>query len=180
MIRFLFILIAAVACGVASQIAIPLSENTAVAPVTAQTLAILMIVELMNWKDASISIVLYLLLGIVGLPLFSDFSGGWDVFTGPSLGYFIGFLITAIFIGKWSDIGGKSFGNYFLRMLVGSMLILFAGYIGLFRYLDFKEALIKGVLPFLPGALIKIVIGAALISLIKRFKNIMSDPELKH
>ncbi len=180
MIRFLFILIAAVACGVAAQIVIPLSESTAVAPITAQTLAILMIIELMNWKDASLAIVLYLILGIVGLPVFSHFSGGWEVFSGSSLGYFLGFLITAVFIGKWSDRGPKSFGHYLLRMLAGSLLILLIGYLGLFRYLDFKEALMKGVLPFLPGALIKIVVGAALISLIKRFQKVMSDPALMH
>jgi len=58
-------------------------------------------------------------------------------------------------------------------MTIGNLLVLFCGLIGLLRYLSFSDAFLKGVLPYLPGAIVKVVIAAILLSLYARFSKLM-------
>jgi len=136
-------------------------------------LAVLLIAHLLREVWGTLAIVLYLGVGILGAPVFAGFEGGWEKFTGPSLGYLLGFIVATIVGGILAKKQQKKFGFYFLQMLIGSLLILLCGWLGLFRFLDAKSAFVKGVLPFLPGALVKILIGAILLSVIRRFKSFM-------
>jgi len=167
-------LIAVAAIGAAAQISISLPEEISVAPITGQSLAVLLVACLLKWKWGSLSIMLYLFIGGLGAPIFSNFSSGTGVLLGPTMGYFIGFLLTTFIVGKLAETQQGKFGNYFLQMLIGTLIILLCGWLGLFRYLDPVEGLKKGVLPFLPGGVVKILLGAILLSLIRRFKKIMS------
>lgn len=173
-------LVAAVCIGATAQIAIPLPENFAAAPITGQTLAVTISAFLLGKKWGSIAILFYLILGILGAPLFSDFESGLDVFLGPSLGYFIGFLACAYFLGWWAENKSTQFGPSLLAFLIGSLLILFIGMLGLLRYFDLKDALWKGVLPFLPGAIVKVFLASILIYVIQRFKGLMNNEELRN
>ena len=167
-------LIAIVALGASAQLSISLPESVSVAPITGQTLAVLLIAWILKWRWGALAIVLYLIIGTLGAPIFSEFSSGVEVLTGPSLGYFIGFVVAALVVGKMAEKQKSRFGFYLLQMLIGSLVILLIGWLGLFRYLDWKEGLIKGVLPFLPGALIKVFLGAILLSVYRRFKQLMN------
>ncbi|MEQ8908739.1 MAG: biotin transporter BioY [Vicingaceae bacterium] len=179
MTRAISILIAAVAIGATAQLAIPLPENFAAAPITGQTLAVSVAAYLLGSKDGPLAVLLYLLLGALGLPLFSDFKSGLTVLTGPTMGYFVGFVLAAFLIGKWKENKAHKFGQYFLAFLLGTLTILMLGMLGLLRYLSLKEAFLKGVLPFLAGGLVKILLAAILISLISRFKKLMNQEGMR-
>ena len=166
-------LISIAALGAAAQLSISLPETVSVAPITGQSLAVLLIAHLLKETWATVAIAIYIVIGIVGAPVFAGFEGGWEVFSGPSLGYFIGFIVAAMVCGRLARKQDERFKFYLLQMLIGSILILLCGWLGLFRFLDGKTAFVKGVLPFLPGALIKLTIGALLLSVIRRFKSFM-------
>ena len=166
-------LISIAALGASAQLSISLPESVSVAPITGQTLAVLLIAHLMKEKWAALVLAIYLLIGIAGAPFFAGFEGGWEKFSGPSLGYFVGFVVAAVVCGILARKQNERFGFYFLQMLIGSLIILLCGWLGLFRFLDAKTALAKGVLPFLPGALVKVLVGAILLSIIRRFKNFL-------
>ncbi|MFT6198779.1 MAG: biotin transport system substrate-specific component [Vicingaceae bacterium] len=166
-------LVSVASLGVAAQLAISLPESVSVAPITGQSLAVLLVAHLLKEKWASIAVIVYLAIGTLGAPIFAGFKGGWEIFTGPSLGYFLGFILAAFVGGFLARKQQERFGFYLLQMLIGTLLILLCGWIGLFRFLDGKEAFVKGILPFLPGAFIKIIIGALLLSVVRRFKGFM-------
>lgn len=168
----LAILVAVASYGAAAQLSIAFPEGVAVAPITGQTLAILVAAHLLKWKRAAISVLLYFFLGVMGLPVFSDFSSGIEVFSSPSVGYLVGFFFAAILVGKMAENRKQKFTNSLLSQLWGTLLILVVGGIGLLWFLPPKEVFIKGILPFLPGGLVKIILGAILITVYTKVKSL--------
>ncbi len=77
--------------SIAAQIAIPLWP----VPVTMQTLAVLLVGVSLGAVRGALSMVLYAVLGVVGLPVFSDASSGFSVIAGPTGGYIVGFIFAA-------------------------------------------------------------------------------------
>ena len=167
-------LIGVAAMGAAAQVSISLPESISVAPITGQSLAVLLIAWILKWKWASISMILYFIVGCFA-PVFSDFESGIDVLTGPTMGYFIGFLIAAIVVGKLAENQKSRFLHYLLQMTIGTLIILIIGMLGLLRYLTIQDAFLKGVLPFLIGGLVKIVLGAILLSTYRRFRTLLNQ-----
>jgi biotin transport system substrate-specific component len=174
MLKYLSIPIAVVCLAVAAQLMIQLPEEVSVVPITGQSLAILLIIELMLWESGIAAIILYLLLGGFGLPLFADFNSGWEVLSGNAMGYFIGFFVAIAALSKWAD-RSKNMGAVSLRLLLATLIILFCGWLGLLKYLEPLEAFQKGILPYLPGALVKISLALILIGLYRRFKGLMKQ-----
>jgi len=174
MLKYLSIPIATICIAVAAQLMIQLPEEVSVVPITAQTLAILLIIELMRWQNGLAAVLLYLFLGGLGLPMFADFSSGWNVLSGAAMGYFIGFLIAVLLLSKWAD-SSKSKGPLSLRLLLASLIILLCGWLGLLRFMDLAVAFQKGIVPYLPGALIKMVLAFIIIALYRRFRTLMSQ-----
>lgn len=168
------VLIGTAAIGAAAQLSIPLPETVSVAPITGQSLAVLLVAWLLKWNWGAITILLYCLIGALGLPVFSNFEGGESVLFGPTFGYFIGFLAATLVVGWLAKIQKSKFGFYLIQMTIGTLIILFCGWVGLFRYLSPFEALKKGIIPFLAGGLVKIFLGAILLSVIRRFRAFMN------
>lgn len=173
MINLLYAIIAAVAIGAAAQLSINLPESVSVLPITGQTLVVLVAAKILKWPWAVVSLLIYFALGVVGLPVFADFNSGWAVFSGNSLGYFIGFMAAAFLIHKMDQKQANRFGPTFIQFLLGSIVILIFGYLGLLRFVDPETAFHKGVFPFLAGTLIKVFVAAALISAYRRFRQVM-------
>lgn len=149
----------------------PWSLTIAVSPVPISlcTLAIYFVISVLGMKLGTISVVIYILLGLVGLPVFSGFSGGAGKLFGPTGGYIIGYifmaLISGFFIDKWS--GRNGFANKliaFVGMLLGTAICYLFGTVWLAYQLtlDFPAALAMGVLPYIPFDLIKIIIAMLL------------------
>jgi len=174
MLKYLSIPIAVVCLAVAAQLMIKLPEEISVVPITAQSLAVLLIIELMLWESGIAAIVLYVLFGGLGMPLFADFKAGWEVVNGPALGYFIGFFVAVVSLSKWADRSKKA-GPMSLRLLLATLIILLGGWLGLLRYLEPQVAFQKGILPYLPGAFVKISLAFIIIGLYRRFKGLMKQ-----
>ena len=103
--------------AVCSQISIPTPV-----PFTLQTLAIFIAGGLLGRKRATLSVAVYILLGVVGIPVFSGFSGGLKALFGVTGGYIIGFLFTAYAVGFICEKFGRK-----LWMLAVSMAVGLAG-----------------------------------------------------
>jgi biotin transport system substrate-specific component len=147
----------------AAQIRIPLPFTPV--PITGQTFAVLLSgAALGMWAGAG-SQVIYLLLGGLGLPFFTEASGGWDVFLGPTAGYLIGFPLAAALVGWMAERRqDRSVLGTAIAFVAGSAVIYGCGVLGLMRLgLSLGEAISLGVLPFLVGDLLKAALAAALL-----------------
>ncbi len=172
MIRALQLIISVLAIGVSAQILININSFYPI-PITAQSLFVLLIAHHFQWKWGSIFIAAYLLASLLGAPLLSNFKGGWAAFTGPSLGYLLGFLLATLLVGKMAETQEERFAKYLQQFFLGGLVILLAGYVGMLRYFDFKIAFYKAVLPFIPGLFAKTLLGAILLFTYSRFKSFM-------
>ncbi len=158
-------LMAAITCILGPlSLVIPVSP----VPVSLTNLAIYFSVFILGTKLGTVSCLIYLLLGLAGLPVFSGFSGGAEKLLGPTGGYLIGFifmaLISGIFIQKFS---GRTFferGMQVLGMILGALVLYAFGtaWLALGAGMSFPGALMAGVIPFIPFDLIKILLTAAL------------------
>ncbi len=155
--------------AVAAQVAVPLWP----VPITGQTLAVLLVGVTLGAVRGALSLTLYAVLGIVGLPVFSEQSSGWSVVAGPTGGYIIGFVFAAAFTGwlaqrEWDRRPAWAF----LAFLAGSVipfafglpwLAAALGNLGLDN--DLNAVLTAGLYPFIIGGVIKAALGAGIISL---------------
>lgn len=141
----------------------PLSINIPVSPVpiSLTNLAIYITVFILGWKNGTISYLIYLLVGLAGLPVFSGFTSGLPKLAGPTGGYLVGFIFLAIISGWFIEkFQGKTL-MYVLGMVLGTAVTYIFGTVWLAQMLGrpFIEALGMGVLPFLPGDAVKIILS---------------------
>ena len=132
-------------------------------PVTMQTLFVILAGTLLGGYLGALSQVVYILLGVIGLPVFSGGKAGFGVLIGPTGGYLIGFVVGALVIGKLTSLK-RDPGLLWLMgsMLAGVAIIYTLGIaqLMLVAKLDFIKAISVGLLPPLPGDIIKIVVAA--------------------
>lgn len=138
-------------------------------PITGQTFAVLLVAYVFGLKDGTISILLYLLIGLLGLPIFADGGNGFIAFTGNSGGYLIGFLsgglLTALLSEKWSN----TISNALITALLGTLIILLCGVTRLAFNLGISDAILYGFNPFVLGGLVKILLGGTTGWLLKKY-----------
>jgi biotin transport system substrate-specific component len=149
--------------AVGAYIMIPLPP----VPVTLQTLFVFLAGALLGGSLGALSQVVYILLGVIGLPVFAGGKAGAGVLLGPTGGYLIGFVVGAYVIGKLTALRKKpGFVWLVCAMAIGLSLVYMIGIIQLMvvANLDFDKALAVGLLPPLPGDILKMII-AALITL---------------
>jgi len=154
--------------ALSAQLTIDLNLPNVTIPVSGQTLAILAGAVFLKPLEALIGILIYCIVGILGMPVFSDGGSGWKAFSGPSLGYFIGFVIAAVFMSYMASIKKtETIGQLICMMTIGTLIILFLGT----AYLALEHGLAKGIeygfTPFVLGGLVKIILGAILVLGIK-------------
>ena len=93
-----YIAIGAALLAVCSWLSIPFTV-----PFTLQSFAVCLIAALLGWKRGTLAVLVYMLLGAAGLPVFSGFRGGLGVLLGVTGGYIIGFLLTALAVGWFAE-----------------------------------------------------------------------------
>ena len=150
----------------------PLSIPIGPVPISLTNFAIYLSLYLLDWKKGTVSYILYLLLGLVGLPVFSGFTGGIGKLAGPTGGYIIGFIPMAIIAGividkfsqRWIQILGMIVGTAICYAFGTAWFCIQAGY-------TVSAALAVCVIPFIPADLIKMV-----IAMIKFGKIIIQPP----
>ena len=96
-------------------------------PITGQTLAIGLVVTILGLKFGSYAVVLYVCLGAIGLPVFQMFTGGLGILVGPTGGYIIGFIPTAIVMGLYLKNFGTSLFHALIANLIGMIITLVFG-----------------------------------------------------
>lgn len=150
--------------AVAGYIIIPLPFSTV--PVTAQTLAVMLAGGLLPPLHAATSVLVFLMLGAVGIPVFAGGTAGLGIIAGKTGGYLVGFLAGAVLI---SVLKGKRPG--LLRLLAantaGGIVLVYTFGVLWLNYvtgIGITKSVIFGALPFIPGDIVKIII-AALITL---------------
>ena len=139
-------------------------------PITAQTFFLNTAAVLLGGSLGALSQFIYVMLGVVGIPVFSGGKAGIGVIFGPTGGYLLGFIIAAFIVGKIAGAkrGAGIFWHIF-AMLVGMLIIYSLGImqLALVAKISFKKALAIGVLPFIPGDIIKILLAAIISSRLK-------------
>jgi len=158
------ILIATSLLIISSYISFDIDLSTLNIPISAQSLAVILISYILRLRKGMIAVGLYLLLGAVGLPVFSDFKSGLNILTGPSGGYLYGFLLSVFLMETvFVKLRGKEFWRIFTYMLVATVLILFFGGLHLSFSYNLEIVMNSGIIPFLPGAFIKILIATMIV-----------------
>jgi biotin transport system substrate-specific component len=161
--------------AVSGYISVPLPFSTV--PVTAQSLAVMMAGDLLPVRHAAASLIVFLMLGAAGLPVFSGGTAGLGIIVGKTGGYLIGFLVGAVFI---SILKGKrpslvrllcvnAVGGIVVVYIFGVLWMNFVTGIGL------DKAVILGALPFIPGDIVKAVVSALLALRLSKHIKLSSD-----
>ena len=139
-------------------------------PMTAQTFFLNVAALLLGGTLGAASQLIYVMLGVVGMPVFAGGKAGLGVLFGPTGGYLLGFIIAAFVVGTVNKIkkNAGTLWNIF-SMTIGMLIIYTLGslQLALVAKMSFTKALTVGVLPFLPGDVIKILLAAAVCSRLK-------------
>lgn len=138
----------------------PLSIPIGPVPISLTNFAIYISLYVLDWKKGTVSYLIYLLLGLVGLPVFSGFTGGIGKLAGPTGGYIIGFIPMAIIAGILIDKFDKRW-IHLLGMIIGTAICYAFGtaWFCLSTGTEAAAALSICVFPFIPGDLIKMLIA---------------------
>lgn len=135
-------------------------------PITFQTLGIFLIAFFFGSRKGTLTVLLYLIAGLIGFGVFAGYKSGIAALMGPTGGYLIGFIFTVFFIGYLIEKGyGKSRKSILICMVLGSLIIYTFGLIGLFVLfgnIGIINLLMIGVIPFLVGDILKIIIAVSL------------------
>ncbi|MEA2087118.1 MAG: biotin transporter BioY [Candidatus Caldatribacteriota bacterium] len=139
-------------------------------PLTLQTLFTLLAAMTLGSVMGASSQIIYVMLGVIGLPVFAGFKAGIGILFGPTGGFLFGFIISAYVIGKIIEAKKeKNFFYYFLAGLSGMAIIYITGItqLSLVTGIGVKKALMVGMFPFLPGDILKIIAASFIASKLK-------------
>lgn len=133
-------------------------------PITAQTFAVLLIAALFGAKRGTVTVFAYLGEGALGLPVFAGPTAGLAYFAGPTVGFLIGFVIAAWIVGRLAEQGwDRKFKSTVKAMTLGTIVIFTCGLLWMQFYPIDESLLTAELFLLIPGAIIKIVLAAALL-----------------
>ena len=157
----LLVLGAAAFVGASAQFSVPVPGSPV--PVTGQTFAVLLSGAALGWQRGALAMLLYLVAGSAGVPWFSEGESG---FGGPTMGYILGFIVSAGVVGWMASRGGdRTVVKTLVSMTVGTIIVFAFGlpYLMASAGLDLVDGWNAGVGPFLVGAVVKIALAAGLL-----------------
>ncbi len=141
-------------------------------PITGQTFAVLLAGGTLGSQLGASSQLLYVAMGAIGLPFYSDGEGGWEVATGSTAGYLVGFIVAAYAVGWLAERGqDRQLSTSITAFLAGSVIIYTLG-AGWLAYdlgipvtagVDEASAIAYGVAPFVVGDLLKALLAGSLL-----------------
>ena len=170
LLKYVFLaLIGSIILAISSKIKIPFYP----VPMTMQTLIVLIIGIGFGWKLGLATISLYLFEGIIGLPVFSgspEKGVGLIYFTGPTMGYLLGFLVAVYISGQF--IYDNNLVKNFFKLLLATSFIYILGMAWLGSLIGWEKPIFQlGAKPFLLAELLKILIATFAINQIKKLRN---------
>jgi biotin transport system substrate-specific component len=156
--------------ALAARVSVPVPGTDV--PQSLQTLAVLVVGSWLGARLGAFALATYVLVGALGLPVFSDGGAGWDHLVGSSGGYLVGFIVAAAATGVCSDRGlTKRVAPAVAALLGGHALILIFGWAWLATSVGAGGAFSGGVAPFLIGGVVKSVVGAAVVVRLRTFRE---------
>lgn len=151
--------------AVLGLISIPLPFSPV--PVSGQSLGIMLAGSILTARQAGLSVLTFVLIGAVGVPVFSGLTGGLGVVIGPRGGYYLGFLVGSIVIALLK--GKNNPWRLALANLIGGIGVVYlfgVSWLSFVTGMSLEKALMAGAIPFIPGDLFKVFaatfIGAAI------------------
>lgn len=152
--------------AVAAQFSIPLP----LVSITLQSLAVTLVGFALGRKAGVAAVLLYLLEGALGMPVFANGKAGFAVLMGPSGGYLFGFVAMAFVLGWFSDRGVlQSFWKSAAAALLANIVMFVPGLIQLSFFVESGKVLEAGLYPFIAGGIVKSVAAALLVAPAYRF-----------
>lgn len=146
-------------------------------PMTMQTFVVLVIGMAYGWRLAGATVMLYLVEGAVGLPVFAgtpERGLGLAYMTGPTGGYLVGFAAAAVILGWLAERGwDRTLGRTFAAMALGHAVILACGVFWLASMVGWDRAVAVGLTPFWAATVLKTALGAAVLPLAWRFARLI-------
>jgi biotin transport system substrate-specific component len=172
LLKYIFVaLIGSIILAISSKIKIPFYP----VPMTMQTLVVLLLGIAFGWKLGLATVSLYLFEGMIGLPVFSgtpEKGMGLIYFTGPTMGYLIGFLVAAYFSGKFF-YDNNLIKNFFKLTFAISFIYIF-GMFWLGNLIGWDKPIFQlGAQPFLLAELFKILLATFAIKYIQKIKRLI-------
>lgn len=151
--------------AILAQVSIPLPSGV---PITLQTFAVALTGAVLGWKRGTISTVVYVLLGLVGVPVFAGFSGGPQVFVGYTGGFIWGFIVLAALCGA-----GASMKNKVLGYAVGLAGLAVCHLLGIIQFMivakmSFVKSFLVASMPYLIKDALSVVLAYLLGAAIKK------------
>jgi len=160
-----FIMSAVLMMAALSRITIPLQP----VPVTGQTLGVLLTGIMLGRKRALAAMVTYIAMGIIGFPVFANGAFGLATLIGPTGGYLLGFIPAAYVMGFLGEKGWyKQVLTAIAALVIGHSIVFATGLLWLTNFAGWSNILAIGLLPFLPGAVVKTLIAFALIPIMRK------------
>ena len=153
-------LFAAILCAVA-----PFSLAIGPIPLSFATLIIYLAAGALDWRYSAASVALYIMLGAIGLPVFSNFEGGFYKIAGFTGGFIIGYIPMALSTGLFINHFPEKNRLFFIGMAIGTILLYTCGVAWFMAQMDtsLAAALMACVVPFLFGDTVKIILASILI-----------------
>ena len=149
-------------------------------PFTLQTLGVFVTAGIIGARRGTVSIIVYILLGVIGVPVFGG-KGGPGVLAGPTGGYITGFIFTALIIGVTADLikkynQGIRYAITIASMILGDAVCFVIGTIQFMKVMDvnFATAIAYCVTPFIIPDLVKIVIATVFVEKIKKYTKVLN------
>lgn len=145
--------------SILAQVSIPLPLGV---PITGQTLAIGLAATILGSKHGTLSTLLYLMIGAVGIPVFAQMTGGFGVLVGPTGGFLIGFIPASFIIGFYLEKTSFTIKNALIANVIGMFISLIFGtvWLKIVSELSWNVALTAGFTPFIIGGFIKVFIAS--------------------
>lgn len=154
------IVVGSLLLAVSAQFSIPFYP----VPVTGQTLAVLLIGMTYGPRLGGATVAAYLMQGAMGLPVFAGGAFGMAALVGPTGGYLAGFLVAAVIMGYLAERGmGRSIISTVIAMVIGNAVIYAMGVLWLTNFIGLEKAMGAGMLPFLYGDALKLVVAVGLM-----------------
>ena len=165
---FFLVFTAALFVAVFAQVKIPLSFTPI--PLTGQTFAVLLVGAILGSKRGATSLIFYIAMGAFGLPFFAGGASGFAYLSGATLGYLFGFVAAAYLVGKLAEQGlGRSGRTSLIPFLAGTLVIYLFGVGWMSILFGIEKAIGLGVLPFLIGDAIKLILAALTLPTLWKF-----------
>lgn len=130
-------------------------------PFTMQPWAVILLGAALGSRRGVLAVGAYLLQGLMGLPVFANPGAGPAYFMGPTAGYLLAFLMAAFVVGRLAELGwDRRFLSAVTALAIGNAIILVVGALWLSTFVGFQVAIADGVVKFLIGDALKILLAA--------------------